>query len=765
MRIYTIHRLHTIIATLVLLGSPAAARTLQQGDQSLTDRWPIDPESAPRPVAQAVRASSEIHVDGVLDEPAWAEANQITDFIQSQPDAGYPSTERTVVRILYDSRRLYIGAECYDSQPDNLTVTSLERDLPGSTHDMDIFAITFDTFLDRRNAFIYLINPYGALRDGQVFNDSRNADYVWRGTAELSTTRHDSGWTVEMAIPWTNLRFDPTLDEQRWGMQILRRVRRRSEDSYWAPVQRRDLVHRMSKAGTLEGLKGITPGLDLRVKPFVLASDVSGSSQVSGTAQQGPAILRKLYADSSHEIRGDAGLDLKWGLTPNLTLDATYRTDFSHVEIDEERVNLTRFPLYFEEKRDFFVENSGSFVLGDVTEREYRMGSSLRSFTLFHSRRIGLTRDRRLLPMLGGGRLTGRVSDFEIGLLDVQTETFGSTPAENFAVARIRRNLGAWSDVGAMFVNRQAVGSLADGEFNRSFAADANLRLLGNMIVNSYVARTDEPDVTGNQTAARMSVAWRDRLWDASAFVQHIGDAFNPGVGFVQRAGIRHGYATFGAHPLVRMPLVYEVNPYAEVHYITDLDSRLLTRTATAGFGVLFRDGATASLTYDNTFEQLDNPFSVSGFEIPAGEYQTREGSASFSSNRSRPLSTRLSVGGGDYWGGTRVSLSGSATWLVDYHLAIDVSGSYNDVSLPDGSFDTKIYGTQIRYSYSTNLLATAYVQYNSSTDHLVTNLRLNWIHAPLSDFFLVYTERRDMGGKVVLDRFVTVKVTKLFAF
>ena len=766
MRIHAIHRLQPIVVAVVLLGAPAAAWAVQQDTSTQQQRRPIDLEAAPRPIAQAVVAASEINVDGVLDEVAWTDAIPITGFVQSQPDVGYPATERTVVRILYDARKLYVGAVCYDSEPDRLTITSLERDLPGSTHDMDIFAITFDTFLDRRNSFIYLINPHGAFRDGQTFNDSRGADYVWRGVVDLETVRHDSGWTVEMAIPWTTFRFDRTRDEQRWGMQILRRVRRRNEDSYWAPVDRRDLVHRMSKAGTLEGLRGMTPGRDLKIKPFALASDVSGSNQTDGDGEVGPG-LRKRY--DGHVLRADGGLDLKWGVTSNLTLDATYRTDFSHVEVDQERVNLTRFPLFFQEKRDFFVENSGSFVLGDVTERNYRMGSSLRSFTLFHSRRIGLSSGRPI-PMVGGGRFTGRAGEFEIGLLDVHTEGSDSMPGENFAVARIRRNLGA-SDVGVMFINRQATGSLADGEYNRSFAADANLHLFDHMIVNSYVARTieptDEPYLSSNRTgtAARLSVAWRDRLWDASAFVQHIGDAFNPGVGFVRRTGIRHGYATFGAHPRPATPLVYEVNPYVEVHYITDLDSELLTRTATAGFGVQFRDGSTASLRYNNDFERLDYPFFVSGLEIPIGDYHTHGGSASFSSSRARSLSTRVSVSGGDYWNGSRVSLSGSALWRADYHLSFNFSGSYNDVSLPEGSFATKVYGTRIRYSYSTKLLATAYVQYNSSTDQLVTNLRLNWIHAPLSDLFLVYTERRDVRNNTILDRVITAKVTKSVAF
>ncbi len=409
---------------LCLFSAGVAAQETGRPPPTQGGSWPIDPETAPRPVARAIKTSGPIKVDGVLDEAAWADANPITEFVQSQPDAGYPPTEPTTVRILYDDDKLYISAVCYDSDIEHRTVTTLEYGLPPSTRDMDVFSITLDTFLDRRNSFIWLVNPNGAYRDGQTFNDSRNADYSWRGVVEIRTVIHDSGWTVEMAIPWATLRFDPTRAEQRWGMNLGRRVRRKNEDSYWAPVNRRDPVHRMSKAGTLEGLSGMRAGRNLKVKPFTLGTDVSGN--------------RGSVAD---EEGIDGGLDVKYGVTSGLILDATYRTDFSQVEVDQERVNLTRFPLFFQEKRDFFVENSGSFVLGDVTEREYRMGSSTRSFTLFHSRRIGLSGGRPI-PIVGGGRLTGRAGDFEIGVLNIQTEAVDSTAGENFGVVRLRRNLG-----------------------------------------------------------------------------------------------------------------------------------------------------------------------------------------------------------------------------------------------------------------------------------------------------------------------------------
>lgn len=707
---------------------------------------PIDPETAPRPVARAVYTTESMEIDGSLDESAWDTAIPITEFVQSQPNAGYPPTEPTVVRILYDDKKLYVSAICYDSDIERRTVTTLEYGLPPTTRDMDVFAITLDTFLDRRNSFIWLVNPNGAYRDGQTFNDSRQLDFGWRGVVEIETVIHDSGWTVEMAIPWTTLRFDPTREEQRWGMNLLRRVRRKNEDSYWAPVDRRDPVHRMSKAGTLEGLRGMRPGRNLKIKPFALGTDVSGS--------------RGAAADDEGF---DGGVDVKYGVTSGLILDATFRTDFSQVEVDQERVNLTRFPLFFQEQRDFFVENSGSFVLGDVTERNYRMGSSTRSFTLFHSRRIGLSAGLPI-PIVGGGRLSGRAGAFEIGALNIQTEAVDSAAGENFSVVRVRRNLGG-SDVGVMFLNRLATGSLANGAYNRTYAADANLRLLNNMIVNAYFARTDGPGSGGNENAARVSVAWRDRVWDASAFVKHVGDAFNPELGFVRRRGIRHGYATFGAHPRPSWAHVQDINPYGELHYITNLDDRLQTRNAVLGFGFQFLDGSTLNLRYVNLFERLETPFSVEGFPIPLGDYVTNEGSVTYVSSRARPFSTRLNFSAGGFWNGSRYTFSGSAIWRPSYRLAFDASWSHNGISLPDGSFSTDVLGARIKFGYDTDLFTSAFVQYNSTTDLLVTNLRLRFIHAPLSDLFLVYTERRDVRDNVVLDRVVTAKVTKLFAF
>lgn len=723
----------------------------------------IDVERAPRPSAFAVRTEEPIRVDGQLDEGAWLDAPVIDRFIQSQPLTGFQATERTEVMILYGDDALYVGARLYESDPSRSTLLTLERDFPGaSTRDSDIFAITLDTFLDRRNSFIFLVNPRGALRDGQTFDDSRNQDFAWRGAVEVETVQAEWGWTLEMAIPWSALRFDPTVDELHFGMNLLRRVRWKNEDSYWAPVDRHDPVHRMSRAGTLTGIQGVSGGRNLRVKPFVSAGHSAGAAV--GEADLGG--------------QWKVGGDVKLGLTPQLTLDLTLNTDFSQVEVDQQQVNLTRFSLFFPEQREFFVENSGSFTFGDVTERGYRTGSSLRQFTLFHSRRIGMTPTGQPLPILGGGRLSGRVGDTELGFLNMQTRSGLGLPAENFSVARVRRPVGAGGDVGFLFVNRQPTG--LDGTdlgetANRSFGVDTNLRFLGNLIVNAYAAGVQDSRLAGDRFAGRVAAAWRDRLVNTSAFVRHVGDDFEPGVGFVRRPGVRHHYGTFGIHPRPGWVLIQEVNPYVEFDYVVATGSRpevamgtsdLVTRNRKAGLNVEFVDGSELSLQADERYEILDLPFRVSGgARVAPGGYRFRELGIGYESSRARAFSAQVNVDGGGFFDGDRISTRFQGRWRPSAHLSVDASVDHNRISLPEaGRFTADVLGARIRYAHSTRLFASSFVQYNAATEQVVTSLRLNYIHAPLSDFYVTFTERRSRDGLGPEERVLAVKLTRTLA-
>lgn len=704
----------------------------------------IDPESVPRPSLNATRATAPIVLDGVLDESDWREAPVASGFIQTIPNTGHPATESTEVRVLYDDETLYIGAMLFDRDPDLLIARRMEQDF--LSLDEDIFGFALDTFLDRRNAYYFMINANGAVRDGQAYDNSRTSNTEWEGVMEVETSIHEDGWSIEVAIPFTTLRFDPSRGEQDWGVNFLRRVRRKNEDSYWAPVARRTRLHKMDEAGTLVGLAPQVSSRNITVKPFALGATVRGQEVVAAELGE----------------MADGGVDVKWGITPRMTADVTWRTDFSQVEVDQEQVNLTRFSLFFPEKREFFVENSGTYQFGDLAERNYRLGASPRDFTLFHSRRIGLDGGVPV-PIVAGARLTGRAAGMEVGLLSMQTEATSTRAPENFAVARLRRTVLGVLDVGGIFINRQTTDGPSD--YNRSWGVDANLRLGPSLKFHSYLAQTHDQGLTGDNRAARLSVAWRDALWNVSALYRTIGDAFRPEVGFVRRTAVRHYYATVGVHPQSGLEQVNEFNPYVTVDRFTDLDGALETRNVTGALAVAFLDGGTLTLQRTARFESLSSDFTLSGGGVPAGRYDFTENSLRYVASAARILSGQLRFSGGGYFQGERRSVGGSVVWRPSAHISLNVGADHNVVELTGAPFTVDVFSGRLDYLYSTKLLVGGWVQYNEASQELITNLRVNFVHSPLSDLFVVYSERRATGPSVVLDRRLTIKVTKLLTF
>ena len=739
-----------VVGLLVTLSAAGVvgAQTPADADRS-RPAYPLNVESAPRPTMRATRISTPIESDGTLDEAAWQLAEPIDTFVQAKPEIGYPASERTEVRVIYDDKNIYVGAICFDSEARKAVTTTLEQDF--DSPNSDNFGVTLDTFHDRRNAYFFQVNPRGALKDAQVFDDSRYENIAWEGVTEQKTTMLEDRWIVELKIPFTTLRFDPSSTDPAWGINFLRRIRRKNEDALWAPLDRRDFVHRMSKAGTLLGLEGLRKGRNLQIKPFAMASNTTGSLRPSNVKAG----------------KADAGVDLKYGVTSSMTLDLTYRTDFSQIEVDQEQVNLSRFSLFFPEKRDFFMENAGVFQFGDVGERALRSGAGPRDFTLFHSRRIGLTDSGKPIDIVGGGRLTGSAGPFQLGVLNMQTEDGpGGEAAENFSVLRLRRALPSASDVGVMFIDSQKTGDGSGLDYSRSYGFDLNVRPRRNMIVQSYLSATDQPGATGNKTAGRLTVGFRDNLWDTSAFVKQVGDGFDPRVGFVTRKDMRQSYVTFGAHPRPQTRLVDEVNPYVEYDYITNLQSVLETRTGTLGFDTLFSDGSRLFFEHRDNFERIETPFTVSGETVEVGEYHFREESISYQSSAGRPLSARTTFTTGGYYGGDKTSLNVGALWRANPQLLFDLSVNRNNITLNDQAFTADVYGARIRGALSTRFFTNAFFQYNAAAHQSVVNIRVDFMHSPLSDLFVAYTERRNTeGAGDVLERVFSVKLTKMLAF
>ena len=714
--------------------------------------WPIDPASYPRPAHAATKARGPIVIDGRPDEAAWQETVPITRFVQTRPELGFPATERTEARILYDEDALYISCLCYDTQPDKLTVSSLERDF--GPLDSDVFSFVLNPDPSRWNSFLFYVNPAGALGDAQTFDDNRILNYAWDGVVEVATELTDFGWTVEMAIPWTTLRFDGAQGTQDWGFNVQRRVRRINESATWSPLQRHEFQPKVSRAGTLTGLEGLKQGRDLRLKPYVRGSVASGGGAVGGAGDE-----------------LETGLDLKYGITSRLTFDATYRTDFSHVEVDQLQVNLTRFPLFFPERREFFIENSGIFEFGDGTRGEYRSSVSARDFTLFHTRRVGLTSAGEVIPIVGGTRLSGSLGQFEVGVLGMRTDAAGERTREDFGVVRLRRRLLGRSDVGFIVTNRNLVGEDGAPVYNRTYGADANLNLAEHLLLTSYIAMSDAPDLVGgrweDRSAVRVSAGWRDPFWNTSVLFRRFGSEFTPGMGFVRRRGMNHSYATFGVHPSFDRLALQEINPYVEIDYYTNLQSVLETRSVRTGLGFTFDDGSRSSLTYESLYERIFKPFRVSGsaLTVALGAYETQMVSASHQSNPARTLSANVSVSRGGYFDGTQTSYGVGGAWRPSSRVALQVAVSRNEIELPAGNLVADLARFELNLNPTTRLSTSALIQYNGLTDEVVSNVRLRFIHAPLSDLYLVYSELRRVGEGVGVDHSIALKVTRLFAF
>ena len=711
---------------------------------------PTPPESLERPSLRAFEARGPIVLDGRLDEPSWSLADSTTGTLWlTQPEAGYPAPDRTVIRIMYDAEALYMGAVLYDPEPHRAISAGLEQDF--SPQASDIFGMAIDASRDKKSAYVFGANPAGAKWDAQSFNDGAAINASWEGIYEVETSVFDEGWIMEMRIPLSTLRFPRGEGEQTWGLNFSRQVRRRNEYATWAAIPRQFRIFRMSEAGTLEGLPAFEPGRNLQVKPFFSGSNLDGERYPDGAVRD--------Y---------DVGLDAKWAVTPRLVLDLTALTDFSQVEVDEEQVNLTRFSLFFPEKRDFFLENDGIFTFADDAGRAFRSGASPANFKLFHSRRIGLSDAREPLPIAGGARLSGRIGRYEVGLMDMQTLRDGESAAENFAVARVRRSLFTRSDIGFIVVNREETSDVGGGSHSRAGGVDANLRF-DRLQVNAYAALTDDPGPDGNRSIGSVQIGWRDPVFDFSLLGKHVGEAFRPDVGFVSRTAVNQWFASGGVHLQRPVPWLTEINPYVDVteHYSTS--GSFESREIKPGLILIANDGGRFSVDYTRREERLSETSTILGVPLAAGDYAFGLLSASYASNGGRVLSGNVSVSTGRFFDGDRSSVSGSLVLRPNEHLLLEGSAQRNRIELGGTPIDADLFRGRMQFGYDTRTFLSAFVQYNRVARELLTNVRFNLIHAPLSDIFLVLSERRRtdpaVGEARVIDRGLTLKVTRLVQF
>ena len=733
-------------------------------------------DGAGRATIRAIKLTEGIRLDGRLDEEVYHTVPPVTDFIQQIPIEGAPATEKTDAWIMFDERNVYVSGRVWDSAPSSEWVANEMRRDARQLGQNDMFGVFFDTFYDRRNGFNFFTNPLGALYDTQFTNEG-NPNWDWNPVWDVRTGRFEGGWTVEMEIPFKSLRYRPG-PLQVWGVQLRRGIRRKNEYAYITriPISASGGglagILRVSAAATLVGLEVPDRGMNLEIKPY-------GIGGVRSDLTADPPVR--------DEGDGDGGVDVKVGLTRSLTADLTYNTDFAQVEVDEQQVNLTRFSLFFPEKREFFLESRGIFNFarggfgrgsgGGGSRRGGGGGGGLRGGrdvpTLFFSRRIGLQAGA-VVPILGGGRVTGKVGAFDVGALTIQTDDLGTeVKSANFTAVRLRRDILRRSSIGAIFTNR-SVSLVGDGS-SQAYGVDGVFSLYDNVEFITYFAKTETPGLRERDLSYQGRFSYNGDRYGLTADHLVVEDHFTPEVGFIRRDNFRRTNLSGRFSPRPRsIEWVRQFTVEGAVDYFLTADTgRLETRLRVARFNTEFENSDRFGVDFIDSYELLEEPFEIApDVTIPVGGYSFSDIEASYALGTQRRASGRFSVRAGSFWNGDikAVEFNRGRVEILE-QFSVEPSVSVNWIDLPEGSFRTELARLRLTYSFTPRMFFSGLVQYDSSGDSLSTNLRLRWEYTPGSELFIVYTDDRDTDPLLpnrfseLRNRGFVVKVTRLFRF
>ncbi len=722
---------HATPAALLIIAASAVA-PLPLGAQQSGDE---DPHAPTASVTRITTASPII--DGRLDDDAWSLGEPLTEFFQREPVEGEPVSERTEVRFLADAEALYIGAWLYDRSADQIVTGERLRD--ANIQVADHFGIVLDTYLDRQNGFVFSTTPSAIEYDGQVVNEgvgggstagssrqqrgaSGGFNLNWDGSWEVATSRDGEGWYAEFKIPFATLRYAGG-SVQTWGLNMVRRIRRRNEESFWAPIPRQYNLMRLSMAGDLVGVP-VPAQRAATVSPYVLSS--VERDYVNGLDTEHPS-----------QVGGDA----KITLTPSLTLDLTTNTDFAQVEVDEQRTNLTRFPLFFPEKRPFFLENAGTYTAGTP-----------RAADLFFSRRIGISPGGNAVPILGGGRLSGKVGGIGIGLLQIFTDNLddnieAGVHENSFSVARVTRELPNRSRAGAMFVQRRATRD--GGDFNRTYAVDGRLGIGDAFTVDGWVARTKTPGLQGSDAAANVNVSYQIRDFSTSYQFRSVGRNFNPEVGFVSRVGYR--YLDANIQKQVRMPSVSwirEFNPHINARYHWEMGGPLETGYFHLDPEFVTEGGGRFGPEFNFHNEGLTEPFEIApGVVIPPGRYNDFLPAWEMRSDPSARFSAQSMLRGGQFFTGRRYEGDFTVTYRQGETLTAALNVDHNIVRLEEGDFETTLVRLRVGYFFTPRIFLQSFLQYSDQADVWSVNARFGWLDTAGTGLYIVYNEAQESYG------------------
>jgi hypothetical protein len=665
-------------------------------------------------IARAVLVDSPPRIDGRLDDQAWSQATVIEGFQQREPFPGAPVSQRTEVLICYDRAHLYVGFRCFDD-PRGITAKELARDV--SLGEDDRVQIILDTFLDGRNGYWFQIGPRGSIGDAIVSENGASFNKEWDGLWQGRARIHDEGWDAEIAIPFRTLNFRP--GESRWGLKLIRHIRRNLESSYWPVANVNSYRFQVSDSGFLEGLEEISQGVGLDLAPYGL----------SGFNQSTPLGVRAV---------GDAGLDAFYQLTPGLQSALTLNTDFAQTEVDTRQINLTRFPLFFPEKRDFFLQGANYFSFGPIQENP--SGGTL---IPFFSRRVGLDAGGNPIPIIWGAKMTGQVQNWNVGFLNIMDDRDNRNP--NFTVARVRRNLGQQSSLGAITTLGNALSEADSILVGTDFKlASSTFRGNKNIALSLFGLKSSTTGLTGRDHAFGAQFAYPNDFLNLRLGFHQIEENFRAALGFVPRLDIREYYFDSAIGPRPERWGILQYFAEAGLNYITDMENRLMTRGIRfAPAHVLFRSGDALKVSASRQYEHLDRVFQIHPTHaIPQGSYEFARYQLRFESAQRRNLWFGSSYGWGSFYDGNRRDVALATGYKISVPVFAGVEYIRNRVDLPTGSFTTNISRLSLNLLFSPDITLYSYLQYDNLSRAMGWQSRLRWILKPGNEILLVWNSR-----------------------
>ncbi|HEX3105182.1 MAG TPA: DUF5916 domain-containing protein [Terriglobales bacterium] len=744
------HALTTGLIVLATFASVASSRLYSQEQQTTHRSETQAGVQQPGRTAKATRVERAPRLDGTLDDPEWQSASAITNFLQREPFEGQTPTEKTEVRILYDKRNVYFGVICFDSDPSQIVARELRRDVPQELD--DYFEIIIDSAHDRRNAYVFQINPRGTQRDALITEEQRtesdqgDGDPGWDGvwTSEARITKH--GWTATIAIPFSTLNFMQSRDVI-WGINFKRFIRRKNEEDLWSGWRRAFGAARISQAGDLHGISDIGSGRLFIVKPYGLTGFSHFPQSAIGTG----------YTPGTNALY-TGGVDVKVGLRSNLVANFTVNTDFADADVDTLQFNLTPYKLFFPEKRQFFLENAGVF--------NFPLGGDSGDL-LFFSRNIGIDPvTGEEVPINGGGKVTGSIDGFELGAMDVETRTSGPNPYANYAVARVKRSLWAGSYIGVMGIDKQSGNPF--NSFNQTSGADTRLVFYKDLVLTAYAAQTRTPGFTSGQTNMGAGVNYQNSWLEVFGQHRKVGANFNPEVGFFERNDCICDYGDVNFKPRPKLRGVRELNFEGFIFHAPDTNHVLETQEWQNTFRIEFNNGAYSDDDIVDVFTQrLTTPFNIyKNIFIPVGEYHWTRHQLTYGSALDRRLMVNFFERFGSYYDGRlnearvratyraneRLSFSFAEQWNK-FRLGFVADGSGNLLAKQAGRFSVVFGSFQSNYSFSRFLTLSALLQMDTAnTQAASANIRLRWNYRPDSDLFFIYTAGQRFASLVVVN-------------